>query len=270
MSTEGKHRQQPSAFLEDVESRVVTATISGREYQISVALPIDYADSTKSYPVLYALDANAQFGMVVETARFLRVADVQIPQLIIVGIGYPVGGRFVGTEALRSYDTTPSRDLEWEELHGRQSGGAPDFLRFIREELFPLIDAEYRTAPDRAIYGHSAGGRFAFYALLAGEGAFQRAIIASPSLWWGDGYLLDLEETYSQANRSLAARVFLARAISEPDRIVTNFDRLIQVLDGRNYEGLEWQHQVFENENHQSVVPSAISRGLRVIYDPPG
>jgi len=42
----------PGPFLADVDSRVVTAAISGRDYQISVALPLGYSDSTKVYPVL--------------------------------------------------------------------------------------------------------------------------------------------------------------------------------------------------------------------------
>ena len=66
----------PEAFLANVESRVVTSAISGRMYQISVALPFGYADSTKAYPVLYAVDANGQFGTVVETVRLLRLGRV--------------------------------------------------------------------------------------------------------------------------------------------------------------------------------------------------
>ncbi|MCH8123900.1 MAG: hypothetical protein IH853_12360 [Bacteroidetes bacterium] len=65
--------QHPSAYLEDVESRVLTSAITGRDYTISVALPLGYGDSTKTYPVLYAQDANGQFGTVVETARILRI-----------------------------------------------------------------------------------------------------------------------------------------------------------------------------------------------------
>ena len=270
----------PSPFLEDVETRVVTASISGREYQISVALPLGYADSTRAYPVLYATDANGHFGMVVETARMLRIAEPQIPQLLIVGIGYPSGGRLVhvlGED--RSYDTTPTRDLQWEEVRGRRSGGAGDFLRFLREELFPLIDAEYRTDPsDRAIYGHSAGGRFALYSILEGEGAFRRAIVASPSLWWDDRYMFKLESIYAETHRSLSARLFLSVGQDEPDeeqddigccQMVTNFSRLADILERRDYEGFEFRSRLFEGENHQSVVPVAISRGLRFIYESP-
>ena len=278
-AAEPERIESPSAFLEDVESRVVTSAVSGREYQISVALPLGYADSiSKSYPVLFATDANGHFGTVVEVARMLRIGVRQIPQLLIVGLGYPSGGRQVHASG-RGYDLSPTRDMLWEEDRGRESGGGPDFLRFIQEELFPLIDADYRTDPaDRAIYGHSLGGLFALYAVLEGDGAFQRAIAASPSLWWDDRHLLALERDYSESHDSLRARVFLSMGLDEPDDVqedsnccemVTNLRRLVDVWEGRGYEGLLWHAQFFEGENHQSVMPVGISRGLRFIYDPP-
>jgi predicted alpha/beta superfamily hydrolase len=58
--------------LADTQSRNLTSAATGRTYQISVSLPENYATFTETYPVLYAVDANTQFGTVVETARRLR------------------------------------------------------------------------------------------------------------------------------------------------------------------------------------------------------
>ena len=107
--------EAPAPFLEEIESRVVTSAISGREYQISVALPLGYSDSLDRYPVLYALDANGQFGTVAETARYLGVTEwAQIPELLVVGIGYPTGGRFIHSRGHRSYDLSPTNDTKWQ------------------------------------------------------------------------------------------------------------------------------------------------------------
>ena len=275
----------PEPFLADVESRVVTSEVSGREYQISVALPQDYSDSTKTYPVLYALDANGQLGTVVETARLLRLGG-QLPQLLIVGIGYPVGGRQVNAGPHRIIDLFPTLIPEWIEavkpnwpgpLPSYDSGKAPLFLRFLREELFPTIELEYRADPsDRALYGHSAGGWFGVYALLHGEGAFQRIIAGSPSLWWDNKMMFQLEEAIAEEGRTLSARIFLSVGDEEGDEafpgtdcfcMVSNLERLVEVFERRAYDGLVWRHHVFQGENHQSVVPPTISRGLRYIYD---
>jgi len=47
----------------------MTSEASKRVYQISVALPDSYSAQHEPYPVLYAADANSEFGTVVETAR---------------------------------------------------------------------------------------------------------------------------------------------------------------------------------------------------------
>jgi predicted alpha/beta superfamily hydrolase len=290
-SVQAQQPPTPEPFLADVDSRVVTSAISGRDYQVSVALPFGYADSTKAYPVLYAVDANGQFGTVVEAARILNNFGTQIPQLLIVGIGYPSGGRQILIEQRRFFDLFPTEDREFEEWHEEWragewpdlgpfdgSGGGADFLLFLREELIPQIESEYRVDPsDRAMYGHSAGGYFGLYALLEGEGTFNRVVAGSPALFWDDRYFFGLEETYSQSNRELPARVFLSVGLEEHDQqnpetdcfcMVRNLRRLIETLERRGYEGLEYQVHFFEGENHQSVVPATVSRGLRFIYGP--
>ena len=69
--------EDPPAFLERTESWVMTSKVTERDYQISIALPRGYGESTERYPVLYAVDANGQFGTVVESARLMQ-PDEQI------------------------------------------------------------------------------------------------------------------------------------------------------------------------------------------------
>jgi predicted alpha/beta superfamily hydrolase len=182
------------AYLAGTSSRRIKSSKTDREYQVSVALPRGYEASTASYPVLFALDANGELGTVVETARLLQLEGL-IPELVVVGIGYPVGHYFdaIGKRVL---DLTVSEDPEFQatliktlpafpEPDG--TGGAALFLQFLTEELIPLMEKEYRVDPsNRALLGHSFGGLFAFYALLHGEGGFHRFLVSSPALWWDD------------------------------------------------------------------------------------
>jgi len=68
--------------------RFVSSDIVGDQFKIWVALPKNYADTTKRYPVVYLLDANIFFGLVTDTARLLQYGE-EIPEIVIVGIGYP-------------------------------------------------------------------------------------------------------------------------------------------------------------------------------------
>ncbi len=172
--------EDPAPFVAGTESWITTSAITKRKYQISVALPPNYTTSGQVYPVLYATDANFHFGMLAETARAVRLENL-IPDLIIVGIGWPVG-HAINAIAPRSLDLTPTADPAWVEVGTRDwpkngwpapegSGGGPGFLRFIREELIPSIEQKYRANPsDRAYYGFSLGGLFGTYALLNNEG----------------------------------------------------------------------------------------------------
>ena len=69
----------PPPFLGGTESFLMDASSTGAEYQISVALPLGYGESNDSYNVLVGVDANGQFGTLVEMARSLRQGE-QIPR----------------------------------------------------------------------------------------------------------------------------------------------------------------------------------------------
>jgi predicted alpha/beta superfamily hydrolase len=273
----------PAPALADSESRVVTSAVTGREYQVTVALPRGYEDSGERYPVLYAVDANGQFGTVVEAARLMRFEEA-VPEMIVVGVGYPVG-RMWNAQGPRAVDLTPTSDPGWvreRPLDYPQfpapegSGGAPGFLRFLLEELIPLVDSEYRADPtDRGLYGHSFGGLFGTYALLSSGGAFHRFIIASPSLWWDDQVLFDLEEDYHDNHDALPARVFFSVGLlEEPEgneegaafRMVSNLRDFISVLERRHYLDLEIEGMFYADETHNSVIAPSVTRGLRWIY----
>ena len=260
--------------------------MSRRTYQISVALPDGYNRQHDSYPALYAADANAEFGAVVETARLLAFAH-EIPGLVIVGIGYPNPGQgFKASWVPRTFDLTPTPDPSWVKQDAKDSqalgmppaeasGGAPEFLSFLRDELVPSIERAYRVSPqDRAWFGHSFGGLFGAYALFHNDGLFQQFVIGSPSLWWDHRVLFSMEESFASTRKPLPVRAFLAVGLLEQQMdprypMVTDLRAFVQRLEQRKYQGLELQAHYFEDETHGSVVGATISRGLRFVYAKP-
>ena len=273
---------QSPAFLSDVTSRVITSQVSKRSYQVSVALPEGYSAAHAPYPVLYAADANSEFGTVVETARTFSFSQ-QIPDLVIVGIGYARPGQGLKASfAPRTLDLTPSEDKVWAAATAKEAaeegvappegtGGAAAFFAFIRDELVPSIEKSYNVSRDRAWYGHSFGGLFGVYLLFNGGDMFQRFIIGSPSLWWDKRAMFAAEEAFAASRKPLAGRVFLSVGALEQQfapayPMVRDLQAFTERLKRRKYSGLHLQTYVFEGENHLSVIPAIISRGLRVIY----
>jgi predicted alpha/beta superfamily hydrolase len=158
----------PLANLPATEVRTLRSSAVDKDYLISVARPFGYDEHPESrYPVIYVLDANMSFGIVVETMRILNIRvpwSKEFPDAIVVGIGYPLSGSL--TEIyhqmlhLRMRDFLPRRDEGAEKFiqdtfpvsASVVSGGAGDFLHFIQHELIPMIEAEYRADPaDRTL-----------------------------------------------------------------------------------------------------------------------
>lgn len=252
---------QTAAFLPDVSTSVMKSSATGRAYQVSVALPSGYSRQHAAYPVLYAADANVEFGTLVESARVFA----EIPDLVIVGIGYetPTQGFVWGPRAV---DLTPAPD----ESKPGTAGGAPEFLRFIREDLVPSIEKNYNVSQDRAWFGHSFGGLFGAYVLFNNDGLFRRFVIGSPSFWQASKVIADAEKSFAATGKPLPARVFFSVGMLEGPNtgpgMVGDLKAFIALLDQRHYKGLEYQVHYFDDESHLSVIPATISRGLRSIY----
>ena len=186
------------------------SSVTGRDYRLSVAIPPDYATrDTTRYSVLYVLDGNDEFPIAVEAHRLRRVAvnaamAARWPEIIIVGIGYPVD-RYGETLDSRNSDYTPTKLAAPQPECGaggkRPTGGGPEFMRVIREEIIPFVDARYRTSTDRGILGHSHGGLFAFAELLTSPQLFHRYAALSASLWWDHEAMFIIESQYGRAHK---------------------------------------------------------------------
>jgi predicted alpha/beta superfamily hydrolase len=135
----------------------------------------------------------------------------------------------------------------------------------------PFINKNYRTSADASYAGYSGGGLFGLYVLFHEPDTFQRYIIGSPSIWWGNLVTLKYEADYATKHPNLSARVFMSVGELEEradttSKMVTNMKQLAKKLLSRRYTSLHLQTIVFDGETHLSGFSIAICRGLRVIY----
>lgn len=248
--------------LTNTASHTINSSCVSQQFSIDIGLPPGYATSNRKFPVLFVLDGNLEFPLAKSVCELLWLGG-EIAEAILVGIGYPVHdpGEML---PLRTRDLTPT-------VTGPGTGGAENFLRFIQRELIPFVDANYRTdANRRALFGDSRGGLFALYALFTAPDTFQRYLIASPSMWWDDQVVFKFERRFADKHLDLPAHIFMSAGSLENDRMLENVIKMSLLLRERHYPNLTLDVTVLEGETHYSVIPAAVSRGLRSILGTKG
>ncbi len=253
----------------------------GETFQIDVALPSPWTGMRPDHPlpVVYVMDANTVFGIAAQALRFLQNAD-GVPPCLVVGVGYQLEGprrRRRDYGALRTRDLTPSFDPGWHETLLAQRGDGPQtdigpagggeaFLDFLIEAVRPFIAERYVTDPgDQTLAGSSLGGLFSLHAYLTRPGAFQRHVANSPALWWRDG---EAFATEAAARPDPETRLFLSVGGQETDPRWPMVDHMLQMAERLTARGLPVASHIFDGESHTSVIPAALSRGLRSVLAP--
>lgn len=112
------------------------------------------------------------------------------------------------------------------------------------------------------------GGLFTAFAFLNAPDAFTRYIAISPSLFWDDHALIKQAGTPAARAARAPTRLFVAvGGLETKERMGEDMigvaERFVSVLRQQNISGLDVTYHVFPEENHISVVPGALMRGLR-------
>ena len=247
----------PPVTIPNAELRTINSASTGRSYDLYIHKPADYdKNKDKKYPVLYLLDGQWDFKLLDSVLGGL-VYDKWMPDIVIVGITY--SGAHPDYDALRAMDYTPTPGDQ------RGSGGGPKFLHFLKAELIPFMELNYRGDPARRILGgHSLGGLFTLYAMLTDPSLFWGYLSGSPAIPWGNDFLVKQEAEYAKQHQDLPVRLFCAVGGAEP--LLTPGINFVRTLAARNYNGLHWDGRVIEAERHSGVKPEFYNRGLRFLF----
>lgn len=234
-------------------STTVWSDVLQEQRRILISLPPHYRESAKAYPVLYVLDAEAQFHAVTGAVESLSTFSERIPEMIVVGV----------TNTLRSRDLTPRSESAVDLKYAPESGGANSFLQFLHEELQPWVAARYRTQPYRILLGHSYGGLFSIYALLTRPETFDAYLAVSPALQWNSQALPKRFERASGKRKN--AYLFLSWGDNEP-LIRPATEQLVAVLTAHPLAGLRWDQRYYPGEDHRSTPHRSIYDALESLF----
>lgn len=252
-SASDKFNSQPFSLYNSTVKSIYSELIAD-SFNIFVSVPDGYYSGDKRYPVIYVLDGDIAFGMASSIARYLQIGD-NIPELIVVGIGYGSIDKTAGEKRKRDYRPT-------------KAGDAEKFLKFLYEELIPSIDINYRTVPgDRTINGYSIGGLLGLYSLFTKPEIFNRYIVGSPSLSWDNNSIFNYEENSKDKISDKQIKIFISVGSEESDeKYFEPIDKLVTQIQERNYSGVKLEAKVFDGSTHLKGPPESLTHGLISVF----
>ena len=157
--------------------------------------PEDYDTNVNSdYDVIYVFDSQwrSRFGLVHNLMHYgcqeLVTPNEEAHQYIVVGIPSPYVPEHEYDRNRDFYSAPINIPLHEGMYEGY--GCAPQFKKFLKEELMPYIDANYRTTGHTLAVGHSLSASFILDALET-EDMFDDYIALSPNLCWDNDLWAD-------------------------------------------------------------------------------
>ncbi len=235
------------------ERRSIESEVLGETREILVWRPPGYKTSGFRYPVLYVLDAESEFLHTVAAVDFLSSTD-QIPETIVIGI----------SNTIRSRDLTPPSNNKEETAFWPAVGGAENFRRFLREELIPLIDNEFRTESYRSLRGNSFGGLFAINDYMSGDPVFDAVIVASPAVGWNYRELIKRAPAFFEDD--IPRPIFVGAAGRDFPGNFNAIKEFVQAVETSVPESRFWQFAMYEDESHYSLAFQCTYDGLRFVF----
>lgn len=215
----------------------VHSTWLGAERGVTVYLPRGYVPRPAApYPVLFLHDGQNLFDparahiagehwRAAETANHL-IRSGRLTPVVLVGIDHG------GPDRLADFTPTPG---------GRAGAGqARRYVRFVFDEVMPLISREYAVRTDAAgigVGGSSMGGLVTLVMASMQPGRLGRMLLMSPSVWWDKRVILKmLTNLTNPANPTNLAnpsvRIWLDVGLKEGGQTIRNARKLRDVLTG--------------------------------------
>ncbi|NIM58444.1 MAG: tetratricopeptide repeat protein [Candidatus Aminicenantes bacterium] len=231
------------------------------DIKLIIYLPENYHSSKKEYPVFYLLDGEFFINQATAAVQFLSncpyIRQNLIPELIVIGI--------VSND--RNRDFTPTHMPVYEAFRFPTSGGANKFFNFLKKELMPFIEKEYRTKPHKVLAGWSLGGLFTIHTYLNHPDDFSAYLAISPSLWWDNQIAVKQTESLIASNKLPDKKLTVTLGSLErgdmENSVKYSFLPLMMNAFSKNKQ---FRYLEVRNEGHNTAPFLGLYEGLKSLY----
>lgn len=235
---------------------------------VQIILPKNYqSNSEEKFDVLYVLDGEWNTSLAVRVYEFLEYAKFIPTNIIIVSVpNYYKDGINMRDRDFTPTSTETSETNYASSKSSSNSGGAGNFLLFLKNELVPFVNKKFQSKIENNIlYGTSSGGLFAIYAYLYDPTLFKSYITVEPSLWWDNEYINKIAPEKLKNKEGIKNSLWISSRDggAQVGMGISRFDSLLTL---NAPEDLQWEVAAYPNETHFSAIWKGIYDGLKFTY----
>ena len=226
-------------------------------YHVYVRLPESYGEQSGPYPTLYLLDGGVTFPLFAAYYRYLTLGE-EIPELLVVGISYGTADWQKGNMRGRDF-TAPAKEAE-------HYGGAEAFRGFLRGELMPLVESQYRSdSRRRIVFGQSLGGQFVLDTALRDPGLFWGHIASNPALHRNLELFLRPPAIDLPSSGNLP-KLFVSVGSRDAPRFRGPSTEWIEHWSKQTKRPFDLETRILEGQGHFSAAPESLRQGLAWLF----
>lgn len=227
----------------------IVSKVLNEKRDIKIRLPKEYKEgSDKKYEVIYILDGEWNMNNFSFIYNF-AMEDKFVPPVILVALP----NTYIDGANMRDRDFLPK-----EMKDNKLAGKADNFLKFIKTEVIPYINSKYPSNRKNSLYGHSYGGVFTFYAMLAEPELFNTYYCTDPPLSWNNNFLRNLATEKFKDMEKLKKNLWIAGTTYNLSILAMK-----SFLEKNAPKKLRWETAHYENERHNSVRLKGIYDGIK-------
>ena len=225
------------------------STLLNSERTLKIYLPDSYeTQKENTYPVAIIFDAEYLFDIYVANAK-LFAAREKAPEQIVVGI-------------FQNQDDERYTDCDYSVDTGLPNEVSSKFYGFIRDEILPYIEDNYRTSLFRTIVGNSLTANFTNYFFLESQPIFNAYININPS------YAPDMNVKLEAKSQSLNDEFYyyLSFGNYNKDKNKTEINNVHNLLKLSEYELFNYKYDDFSNSTKTASIGQSIPSAIGFIF----
>lgn len=237
------------SFLGQAQDNIIykkfNSVSTNSERILKIYVPDSYEENEKStYPVAILMDGEFLFDVYVANAK-LFAARNKAPEQIVVGI-------FQNQNDERYADCDYSIDT------GLPNQESAQFYGFVRDELVPYLDNNYRTSLFKTIMGNTLTGNFINYFFLEPTPFFNAYININPS------YAPEMHQKLEAQSQSLTTQYFYYLSggnYNTEDRTaaINNVHNLLKLSENENFK---YKYDDFSNSSKTASIGQSVASAI--------